>query len=370
MKSDVIFIPLGSKKRDGLRQNLSKALHTAGLTDVIKEGEIVAVKTHFGERGNTAFIKPIFISMVINIIKKVGGLPFLTDTNTLYIGSRGIAVTHLETAYLHGFLSEVVGAPVIIADGLRGGDGFKVEINGKHLKEVEIAKHIAEADSMIVISHFKGHDLMGFGASLKNIGMGCSTRKGKLKMHSNVRPFVIEEKCTGCKICMRWCPVDAIQFDNMKATIDDKICIGCAECIGSCQVRAIDFAWDSASNSAQEMMVEHAYGVIKALKKRLMFINFVIDVVPNCDCYPFSGEKIVPDIGILISRDPVAIDKASYDLVNEQTGLNSKVLGGAVSPGKDKIKAIYPHIDGLVQIRYAEKLGLGCMKYNIISLEV
>jgi len=370
MTSDVIFIPFGSDKRDGLRLNISKALHNAGLSDVIKEGEIVAVKTHFGERGNTAFIKPIFVSIVISILKQAGCLPFLTDTNTLYVGSRGIAITHLETAYLHGFLPEAVGAPVIIADGLRGGDGFKVEIEGKHLKEVEIAKHISEADSMVVISHFKGHDLMAFGASLKNIGMGCSTRKGKLKMHSNVRPYVIEEKCTGCKICLKWCPVDAISFENKKAFIDDKICIGCAECIGACQARAIDFAWDSASNTAQEMMVEHAFGVMRALKGRLMFINFVIDVVPNCDCYPFSGKPIVPDVGILVSRDPVAIDKASYDLVNEQMGLDSEVLGDALSPGKDKIKAIYPHLDGFVQLKYAEELGLGSMKYNLVRMEV
>jgi len=369
MAADVFFIPFGASGKNGLAKGIKAILERAGLQKIVLDGEMVAVKTHLGEKGNTAFVKPIFVAMVVRAIKETGGKPFLTDTNTLYVGSRGNAISHLETAYIHGFLPYPVGAPVIIADGLRGSDGVEIEIDGKHFKVVEIAKHISEADSMVVITHFKGHDLTAFGGAIKNIGMGCSTRKGKLNMHSNVKPFVEEDKCTGCKLCTKWCPVDAIKIVNKKAIIDSDTCIGCAECIGACPEKAINIIWDAASNSAQEKMAEFASGVSKVLNNKFLFINFLTEITPACDCYPFSGAPIVPDIGILASRDPVAIDMASYDLVNNQPGLNREVLGDAVAVGADKFKAIYPHLDGLIQLRHAKALGLGSIEYNLIKME-
>jgi uncharacterized Fe-S center protein len=341
---------------------------SAGVEQAICANEFVAIKMHFGESGGTGFIRPVFIRRVVQEIKKLSARPFLTDTNTMYVGSRGHSLSHLETAFRHGFTPFAVDAPVIISGGIRSRTADEVPIKGKYYQSVLIAKEILEADALVAVSHFKGHDLTVFGGALKNLGMGCSVRQGKISMHSSVKPLVDAENCDGCRLCLRWCPVDAISIEKV-AEIDAEVCIGCGECFPSCPSRAIGINWDSASGNTQERMVEHVLGVVKHFSKKALFINFLTNISPSCDCWPYTDSPIVPDIGILSSRDPVAIDMASYDLVNQQRGLENSRLRKDVPAGEDKFKVLYPNADGMIQLKYAEELGIGKRKYILEKIK-
>jgi uncharacterized Fe-S center protein len=233
---------------------------------------------------------------------------------------------------------------------------------GKHFEEVKIASDIARADSMVVLTHVKGHELSGLGGALKNVGMGCGSRAGKLAMHSDVRPYVAQEACTGCGKCIRWCPVEAISLERKKSRIDRKICVGCAECIVVCPVKAIKIEWNWSGPRVQEKMVEYAAGVTGTKKNGIGYVSFIMDVSPECDCYPYSDAPIVPNVGILVSLDPVAIDKASADLINAQPGLKGS-KAKAYKAGADKILSLHEGIDWRIQIKHAEILGLGTSDY-------
>lgn len=364
-KSEVYFASLGSDFGSSFGSNVERLLTESGIADVVRSGHFVGVKCHFGERGNHAFISPTYVRLVIDAIKKLSGRVVLIDTNTLYMGGRGEAISHLETAHMHGFVPEVVGAPVMIADGLRGFNGSAVRIDGNYYEEVEIAQEIHNLDSLVVVSHFKGHDLTGFGGAIKNIGMGGATKKGKLDMHSQVRPYVDGDVCDGCCICIRWCPVDAITIVEEVAVIDKDECIGCAECISACPTGAVKISWDSASKTTQEKMVEHALGVIRAVDGNLMYMNFINNVSPACDCYSHNAPPIVKDIGVVSSSDIIAIDRCSFDLVKEEVGINE--LDG-ISRGEDKFRAVYPQIDSTIQLNYGEELGMGFQDYKLIDV--
>jgi uncharacterized Fe-S center protein len=241
-----------------------------------------------------------------------------------------------------------------------------VAVGGKHFKEVKIASDIARADAMLVLTHVKGHELTGIGGALKNIGMGCGSRAGKLDMHSGVRPRV-SEACIGCSKCVSWCPVGAISVKAKRASIDSDVCIGCAECIVVCPVRAIKINWAWDARFVQERIVEYALGTIKTKGKKIAYVNFVMDVSPQCDCYNFSDASIVPDVGILISKDPVAIDKASVDLINKQEGLKHTAVKSRKA-GADKLRDVHPEVDWKIQIKHAEKLGLGTSRYKLVKI--
>lgn len=328
----------------------------------IKKGDFVAIKVHFGERGNTTYLNPIYIRPIVEKIKEFGGKPFLTDTSTLYSGSRSEAVSHIETAIMNGFDYTIVGCPIIIADGLKGENGVKVPIDGEILKEVSIAKAIFEADVLVVLTHFKGHELTGFGGALKNMGMGCATREGKLQQHSNLIPNIKQELCVGCALCSENCPKKAIYFKENRAFIDEKICIGCGACIGLCPQKAINVELNESSERFQKKMVEFVKGVLEGKKEKAFFLNFLLNITPHCDCYPGSGSSIVRDIGVLASCDPVAIDTASCDLVNREEVSFIKGEGG------DKWKILYPKVDWEIQLKQAEKLGLGRREYRLIKI--
>jgi uncharacterized Fe-S center protein len=364
--SKVYFLDMRASTEAGMLDRLKVCVKKAGLLGVVSENDLTAVKLHFGEKGCTAYLRTPFVRAVVDELKATGCLPFLTDTNTLYVGSRSDSVKHLATAVENGFAYGSVAVPIIIADGLRGGNYETVPIKGKHFSEVKIASDIARADSMIVLTHVKGHELTGIGGALKNIGMGCGSRAGKLQMHSDVRPFVSKDRCVGCGKCIGWCPVGAISLKSKKAAIDSEACIGCSECIVVCPVKAIRIEWDSSAASVQEKMVEYAAGTART-KKRIGYLNFVMDVSPQCDCYPFSDAPIVANVGILASLDPVAIDQASIDLINQQPGLKNTATK-ALKPGADKIRSVYPEIDWSIQIRHAERLGIGTSKYRLVEL--
>ena len=377
MKSSVFFSDLKVESGKNILDKLDILLDRADLKGKIREKDLVAIKLHFGEKGNTAYVRPIFLRRVVDRVKQYKGKPFLTDTNTLYTGTRSEAVSHLTTAFENGFTDSVVNAPILIADGLRGNSAMKVRIDKPIFKTVSIAREIYMADALITVTHFKGHELSGFGGALKNLGMGCSSREGKLSQHSNISPQVKKKACKGCEICLSWCPQSAISMissgsetENKPsiALIDSTNCIGCGECILACPSSAIQIQWNESIPIFQKKMVEHAYGAVQKKKGKALYLNFLTQISPACDCYGYSDTPIVNDIGILSSEDPVAIDQASVDLVNGEEGNRSSKLSGAWKSGENKFRAIYPEVDWNIQLAYAEEIRLGTREYELIKI--
>jgi uncharacterized Fe-S center protein len=377
MKSSVFFSDLKVESGKNILDKLEVLLDRADLKGKIREKDLVAIKLHFGEKGNTAFVRPIFLRRIVDRVKELKGKPFLTDTNTLYTGTRSEAVSHLTTASENGFTESVVNAPILIADGLRGNSAMKVRIDKPIFKTVSIAREIYMADALIGVTHFKGHELSGFGGALKNLGMGCSSREGKLSQHSNISPKVKGKTCKGCERCVGWCAQEAISMQSPQsgvetkqsiAFIDPKKCVGCGECILTCPSGAIQIQWNESIPIFQKKMVEHAYGAVQKKKRKTLYLNFLTQISPACDCYGYSDTPIVNDIGILSSEDPVAIDQASVDLVNGEVGNQSSKLPGAWKPGENKFQAIYPKVDWNIQLAYAEEIGLGTREYELIKI--
>lgn len=369
VSSQVFFTDFSTSLRCNIFKKLSELFSALNPTQHITKGDLVAVKLHFGEAGNLAFVSPPFVQVIVDELLAMGSKPFLTDTNTLYVGSRAESVTHLHTALNHGFGREVTKAPLIIADGLRGNNHIKIPSKGKHFKEIAAASDIVNADAMVVISHFKGHEVAAFGGAIKNVGMGCSAREGKLSQHSNISPKVNEEKCIACGRCIPWCQAKAISLKGTspkkKAFIDAERCVGCAECILTCQDQAIQIRWNESVPVFMEKMVEHAEAIISQKKENILYVTFLNNVAPHCDCMPYSDRSIVSDIGILASTDPLAIDQAAIDLVNEAPGNPSSVLGEKAHKCKDKLSAIYPEIPWEHQLKYAESIGMGSRSYTL-----
>ncbi len=367
MPSKVYFAKVGaSKHNERLPNKVRQLFDKAGFDSIVSENDLVALKLHFGEPGNTTFLRPQYTREIVDKVKENGGKPFLTDANTLYSGNRSNAVDHLNAAALHGFLPAVVDAPIIIADGLTGRDFVEVEVNMKHLKTVKYGAAAYHADVIGAISHFKCHVVGGIGGAIKNVGMGLGSRAGKQQMHSDTKPVVTGEKCISCGTCVKWCPESAIDMPN-KAIIDQDRCIGCGECLIQCPTKAINVRWDASSQNMQEKMVEYTYGIMKDKKDKMFFYNFVLDITPDCDCVPWSGMSIVPDIGILASTDPIAIDQASADLVNQQRANPGSKIEKAVNPGDDKIHEVHD-IDWELQLKYGEEIGLGSRKYELVDI--
>jgi uncharacterized Fe-S center protein len=365
-ESKVYFSDLRASAKENLLDKLERLMNTGGLEDIVQPRSLVAVKMHFGEKGNTGFIRPLFIRRIVDRIKDLDALPFLTDTNTLYAGTRGESVSHLTTAIENGFAYSVANAPIIIADGIRGASFSRVTIGRKNIKTAYIGKEIVESDALISVAHFKGHELSGFGGTIKNLGMGCASRKGKLDQHSGLSPKVRPKKCIGCGDCMDHCAQKAISLNDEKAVIDPEKCVGCGECILICPNGAIDVQWSLDIPLFQKKMVEYTEAVLKGKSGKVFFLNFLTSISPACDCYGHSDAPIVKDIGILASKDPVAIDQASVDMVNRQGTTEGSCLES--SSDQDKFRSIYPKVDWAVQLEHAEKIGLGKRDYELVTI--
>jgi uncharacterized Fe-S center protein len=368
LNSKVYFADLRAGIKRNLLDKLDTLLAMVEMRERFSKGQLVAVKLHFGEKGNTSYIRPNFARRVVERVKESGARPFLTDANTLYVGQRGESVSHLITAIENGFDYAVAGAPLIIADGLRGESARQVKIEGVHFNEVNIGSEIVAADGMVVLTHFKCHEMTGFGGAIKNLGMGCASREGKLAQHSNVAPVVDQSGCTGCAACAKWCPSGAIIVENRKAFIRPELCIGCGKCIIVCPEKTIEIQWNETTSKLQEKMAEYAAGAIKGKEGRAVFVNFITQVSPSCDCYGHTDAPIVPDIGILASTNPVALDQACADLVNQQEGFKDTALSSGHEPGGDKFRGVHPDVDWEVQLSHAERMGLGSRRYDLIKI--
>ncbi|MFW5914567.1 MAG: DUF362 domain-containing protein [Thermoplasmatota archaeon] len=354
------------KESENLLNKISRLMKEAGLDAVFGRDDLVALKTHFGEPGNTAFLRPQYMERVVEVVRGGEGKPFLTDSNTLYTGARSNAVDHLHTAVRHGFTYPVVDAPVVIADGLTGREETMVSVPGRHFERVRIGSAVHHSHSLIGVAHFKGHLLTGFGGAIKNIGMGVGSVKGKLEMHMDVRPSVKEEECQSCGLCAEYCPAGAISVDGI-ARIDHHLCIGCGECYVTCPHDAISPGDDSEKEVVQEKIVEYTLGALKGKMDRCGFINIVLDVTPQCDCPPWNDSPVVPDVGIVASRDIVAIDQACADLVNRQPGLAETELEDSRGPGEDKFRALHD-VNWEVQLEYGEEIALGERDYRLVEV--
>ena len=365
----VWFAPVRTTKKQSLVKRAGDLLVKAGLSSAITENDLVAIKLHFGESGNTGFVHPVFIREVVARVREAGGKPFLTDSNTLYRGQRFNAVDHLACAVHNGFSFSTVEAPIIIADGLDGRESVDVAIEGfDHFESVRIGATAVRADAMVVVTHVKGHEATGFGGAMKNVGMGLGSRSAKQRMHADFEPHPDAEKCTACGRCVEWCPVNAIVVGpDRVAAVDYEVCYGCGECVAACPFGAIAIEWKTDASSIQEKIVEHVAGALSGKAGKTVYLSFITNVTPDCDCWHFSDAPIVPDIGVLASTDIVAIDQAAYDLVVQASGL-AGTRGAGMGAGADKFKEI-SGVDGTRAMEYAEERGVGTRAYELKTVE-
>ncbi len=365
MTSKVFFTDFRVKNKSILIK-LDAFLKTAGLDSVDFDGKYVAVKMHFGEPGNLAFLRPNYAKTVCDFVKQRGGKPFLTDCNTLYVGGRKNGLDHLDSAYQNGFNPFQTGVHTVIADGIKGTDEVYVPVKGGvYVKEAKIGRAVMDADYIISLNHFKGHEAAGFGGALKNIGMGCGSRAGKMEMHSAGKPFVRSEKCINCKLCATVCAHSAISFEN-KASIDESKCVGCGRCVGICPKDAVRPRNDESNEILGCKIAEYSKAILDKIPS--FHISFVCDVSPNCDCHSENDAPIVPDVGIFASFDPVAIDAACADAVNNQIAVTNSLLGKCEHTG-DHFSDLHPTTDWRAGLLHAEKLGIGIRNYELVEMK-
>ncbi len=356
MRSKVFFIRVdNTQEQNSVVMKLNKLIKESGVLDFLKKKQTAAIKMHFGEDGNTGYVCPEYLRLICQEISQRGVKPILIDTNTLYRGKRTNSTDHLALAYEPGFTPENVMAEVVIPDDSLKDNVKEINQESKYVKTAKIAKIFWDADALIGVAHFKGHIMTGFGGALKNLGMGCATRSGKLFQHSDIAPYVIIKNCKGCGACVAVCPAQAIILKEDKAFIDPAKCLGCASCIAACKYYAIDLKWEAGGDLIQEKMIEYAGAVLSNKKNKAAFFNFCLKITQECDCLAKDDPRIVGDIGILASVDPVAIDKAGFDLVNK-------------AAGKDIFRQVHPKRDGTKQLNYAAKLGLGNLEYELIEV--
>ena len=360
---------------DGLPTKLKKLVKKAGIDQIDMEGKFVAIKMHFGELGNISYLRPNYAKAVADVVKELGGKPFLTDCNTMYPGSRKNALEHLECAWENGFTPLTVGCPVIIGDGLKGTDDIEVPVEGgEYVKAAKIGRAVMDADVFISLTHFKGHEMTGFGGAIKNIGMGCGSRAGKKEQHSSGKPHIEPELCRGCRKCQKECANEGLVFDEAtrKMSVDQNHCVGCGRCLGACNFDAIQFDNDAANELLNYRMAEYTKAVVDG--RPCFHISLVVDVSPNCDCHGENDAPILPNLGMFASFDPLALDQACVDACMAAAPMpGSQLADNLARPGfvdhHDHFKNSTPESEWRSCLDHAEKIGLGTREYELIVME-
>jgi uncharacterized Fe-S center protein len=365
----VYFTNLRTTPSSSLLTKLERLVKRAGIENIDFKNQFVAIKIHFGEPGNLAFIRPNYVARIATLLRQLGAKPFLTDSNTLYSGRRSNAVDHIQSAMENGFNPISAKCDVIIADGLKGTNYREVQIDGQYCKSPKIGTAVVDADIIVSMSHFKGHEQSGFGGALKNLGMGCASVGGKLELHSASQPVINRKKCVSCNVCVKHCAHDAIHLGADKiAIIDYSKCVGCGQCIALCQYQAAVMGDGETSDRLNCKIAEYAKAVL--LEKPHFHVNFIMNVSPECDCWNHNDAAIIPDLGIAASFDPVALDQACADLVAK-----APILGGSIlaekyphdhAEGKDKFHLTHPDTNWQAGLEHAEKIGIGTRTYEIV----
>ncbi len=359
---------------DGLPTKLKRLMKKAGIADIDMDGKFVAIKLHFGELGNISYLRPNYARAVVDLVKELGGKPFLTDCNTMYPGSRKNALEHLECAWQNGFTPLTVGCPIIIGDGLKGTDDIEVPVaGGEYVKNAKIGRAVMDADIFISLTHFKGHEMTGFGGSIKNIGMGCGSRAGKTEQHSSGKPHIDASLCRGCKKCQKECANSGLIFDESikKMDVDKNNCVGCGRCLGACNFDAIAFDNDHANAVLNCKMAEYTKAVIDGRPN--FHISLIVDVSPNCDCHGENDAPILPNIGMFASFDPLALDQACVDACLAATPLPQSQLSDRMAEAHfvdhhDHFTNSSPESEWKTCLEHAEKIGLGSREYELIKM--
>lgn len=373
-KSKVYFTDLHTKMYgDGLPSKLKSLVRAAGIADLDLDGKFVAIKIHFGEHGNVAHLRPQFAKAIVDVVKDLGGKPFLTDCNTMYPGSRKNALEHLYCAWENGFTPLSCGCPIIIADGLKGTDEALVPVKGgEYIKEAKIGRAIMDADVFISLNHFKGHEFASLGGAIKNTGMGCGSRAGKKEQHSSGLAIIDESLCRGCRKCLPHCANGGLKFDEDrgKMTVTSN-CVGCGHCLGTCNFDAIGFENDVANEMLSRRMAEYAKAVVDGRPQ--FHINLLLDISPNCDCHSENDVPILPNIGMLASKDMLAIDQASVDLCQKAEPMPGSQLYDAVHSEDfheqgNPFNNVHPLSDWKSCFDQAEKIGIGSREYELINV--
>jgi uncharacterized Fe-S center protein len=375
-KSKVYFTTFRTTGSNNILKKLEKLVLEAGLGELDFENKFAAIKIHLGEPGNIAYLRPNFSKVIVDVIKAKGGKPFLTDCNTLYVGRRKNALEHMDAAYENGYNPFVTGCHVVIADGLKGTDDMEVPIaGGEYIREAKIGRAIMDADVIISMTHFKGHEDTGFGGTLKNIGMGSGSRRGKMEMHSSSKPFVKEKKCRSCEMCSKICAMNAISYggDEGKANINPDLCVGCGRCVGICPFDAISPKYDESKDILNKKIAEYTKAVVDGRPQ--FHISFVMDVSPNCDCHVENDLPIIQDVGIFASVDPVALDVACADACNKAPIIGGSYLDERIHEhhvsnpeDQDRFTMTHSETNWKVAIDHGVKIGLGNKKYEIVEV--
>ena len=359
---------------DSMPGKLKKLIRKAGIAQLNLEGQFVAIKIHFGELGNVSYLRPNYARAVVDVVKELGGKPFLTDCNTLYPGSRKNALEHLYCAWENGFTPLTAGCPILIGDGLKGTDDIEVPVRGgEYVKNAKIGRAVMDADVIISLTHFKGHEATGFGGALKNLGMGCGSRAGKKEQHNNGKAYVRQEICRGCRRCMRECANDGLVFDaeTRKMHVDKEHCVGCGRCVGACNFDAIDFEDPNSNQMLNYRIAEYAKAVVDGRPQ--FHISMVMDISPNCDCHEENDAPILPDVGMFASFDPLALDQACVDACMKCEPLPDSQLGEHLrdphfEDHHDHFTNSTPESEWQSCLSHAEKIGLGTRDYELIRL--